>query len=183
MARRDEFDLATERATRRRNRVPSVITAHYDPKSGRIAVRLSNDLDVTFSPRSVQGLEKAKPSQLEPIEITPSGFGSSFSEAGCGHLPACLAGRCLRLQALDRCPTRRTWRKIQERGQSFSFPEQRPTRRQAEEDRRQPQNSGLTSPSLFPFNKLHESRHDLFPPTQTILRVTSITFASDSNHG
>ncbi len=50
MARRDEFDLATQRAQRRRNRLPLAITAHYDPSSGRIVVGLSNELDVTFSP-------------------------------------------------------------------------------------------------------------------------------------
>lgn len=33
-----------------------------------------------FNPLDVQGLESAKPSQLEEIEITPSGFGLYFPE-------------------------------------------------------------------------------------------------------
>jgi Protein of unknown function (DUF2442) len=93
MATRDEFDIATERATRRRNRVPSAIGAYYDPDSGRVVVNLNTNLDVTFSPHSVQGLEKAKPSQLEPIEITPSGFGLHFPKLDADiYLPALLEG-------------------------------------------------------------------------------------------
>ncbi len=93
MARRDEFEIATERANRGHSRVPAAIAARYDPDDCRIVVSLSNDLDVTFSPRSVQGLEKAKPSQLEPIEITPSGFGLHFPKLDADvYLPTLLEG-------------------------------------------------------------------------------------------
>jgi hypothetical protein len=93
MARHDEFEVATERSKRRRRRIPSAITAQYDPTSGRVVVRLSTDLDVTFSPHSVQGLESAKASQLEPIEITPSGFGLHFPKLDADvYLPALLEG-------------------------------------------------------------------------------------------
>jgi hypothetical protein len=93
MARHDEFEAATERARRRHKRIPSAITARYDPISGRVVVGLSNDLDVTFSPGSVQGLENAKASQLEPIEITPSGFGLHFPKLDADvYLPALLEG-------------------------------------------------------------------------------------------
>jgi hypothetical protein len=93
MARRDEFEVATERGKRRRNRIPSAISAHYDPNRGRVVVGLSTDLDVTFSPHSVQGLENARASQLEPIEITPSGFGLHFPKLDADvYLPALLEG-------------------------------------------------------------------------------------------
>jgi Protein of unknown function (DUF2442) len=93
MARRDEFELATEQATRRRKRIPFAISAHYDLISGRVVVGLSTDLDVTFSPHSVQGLQNAKASQLEPIEITPSGFGLHFPKLDADvYLPALLEG-------------------------------------------------------------------------------------------
>jgi hypothetical protein len=93
MARRDEFEAATKRATGRRNRVPSAIAAHFDRISGRVVVGLSPDLDVRFSPRSVQGLENARASQLEPIEITPSGFGLHFPKLDADvYLPALLEG-------------------------------------------------------------------------------------------
>lgn len=93
MARHDEFEVATERSKRRRRRIPSAITAHYDPTSGRVVVRLSTDLDVTFSPHSVQGLGNAKASQLDPIEITPTGFGLHFPKLDADvYLPALLEG-------------------------------------------------------------------------------------------
>jgi len=93
MARRDEFEVATERGKRRRKRIPSAISAHYDPNSGRVVVGLSTDLNVMFSPHSVQGLENAKPAQLEPIEITPSGFGLHFPKLDADvYLPALLEG-------------------------------------------------------------------------------------------
>lgn len=91
MARRDEFNLATERAKRRLHRVPSAIAARYDPTVRRVVVSLGPDLDVTFSPNSVQGLENAKASQLEPIEVTPSGFGLHFPKLDADvYLPALL---------------------------------------------------------------------------------------------
>jgi hypothetical protein len=93
MARHDEFQVATERGKRRRRRIPSAVTAHFDRNSGRVVVRLSTDLDVTFSPHSVQGLENAKASQLDPIEITPSGFGLHFPKLDADvYLPALLEG-------------------------------------------------------------------------------------------
>lgn len=93
MARRDEFEITTERARRRRKRIPSAIAAHYDPNRGRVVVGLGPDLDVTFSPHSVQGLENATASQLEPIEITPSGFGLHFPKLDADvYLPALFEG-------------------------------------------------------------------------------------------
>jgi len=50
----------------------------YDRKSERIVIDLSSRLTMSFSPSDVQGLENAKPSQLDEIEITPSGFGIHF---------------------------------------------------------------------------------------------------------
>jgi hypothetical protein len=41
-------------------------------------IHLSSRLILSFSPRDAQGLEGAKPSQLDEIEITPSGFGIHF---------------------------------------------------------------------------------------------------------
>jgi len=41
-------------------------------------IELSSKVIVAFSPRDVEGLENAKPSQLSAIEISPSGFGIHF---------------------------------------------------------------------------------------------------------
>ena len=93
MARRNEFDLATERARRRQARVPSAIRAHYDRTNSRIIVGLNTDLDISFSPQLVEGLKNAKPPQLERIEITPSGFGLHFPKLDADiYLPALLQG-------------------------------------------------------------------------------------------
>ena len=93
MARHNEFELATQRARRRRDRIPSAVTARYDRKSGRIVIGLSTQMDVAFPPNVVQGLENASASQLEPIEISPSGFGIHFPKLDEDlYLPALLEG-------------------------------------------------------------------------------------------
>ncbi|HYN14567.1 MAG TPA: DUF2442 domain-containing protein [Terriglobales bacterium] len=74
----DNFELANRRAKDLQASVPRAIAAHYDRQSGRIVIRLSSKLDVSFSPHDAQGLENAKPLQLDEIEITPSGFGIHF---------------------------------------------------------------------------------------------------------
>jgi hypothetical protein len=90
---RDEFEAATDRAKRRHSHSPSAVTASYDPRRGRIVVGLNANLEITFSPQFIQGLENAKPSQLEPIEITPSGFGLHFPKLDADiYLPALLEG-------------------------------------------------------------------------------------------
>lgn len=93
MARSDEFELANQRARRKRDRIPSAVSAHYDRGSNRIVIGLNTQMDVAFPPAVVQGLENAKPSQLEPIEITPSGFGLHFPKLDADlYLPALLEG-------------------------------------------------------------------------------------------
>jgi hypothetical protein len=73
--------------------VPRAVVAHFDHKSGRIVIRLSSNLDVSFSPSDAQGLEGAKPSQLEDIEISPSGFGIHFPRIDADlYVPALLEG-------------------------------------------------------------------------------------------
>jgi hypothetical protein len=74
----DSFKLANQRAKQLEIAIPKAVSAHYDRKSGRIVIHLSSKLIVSFSPRDAQGLERAKPSQLEEIEISPSGFGIHF---------------------------------------------------------------------------------------------------------
>jgi hypothetical protein len=73
--------------------VPRAVSARYDRESGRIVIRLSSNLDVSFSPNDAQGLEKATPSQLDEIEITPSGLGIHFPKLDADlYLPALLLG-------------------------------------------------------------------------------------------
>jgi hypothetical protein len=75
-----EFLAATRRGKKMQANNPMAVAAHYNRKMNRIIIRLSTKVEVMFNPSDVQGLEKAKPSQLEEIEITPSGFGLYFPE-------------------------------------------------------------------------------------------------------
>jgi hypothetical protein len=78
MASRDNFKQANQRAKDLRARIPRAISAYYDRKTARIVVHLNSKLIVSFSPADAEGLERAQPSQLKEIEISPSGFGLHF---------------------------------------------------------------------------------------------------------
>lgn len=93
MATSDHFEAANRRAKDLQSSAPRALAAHYDRTSGRIVIRLSSRLDVSFSPLDAQGLEQARPSQLEPIEISPSGFGIHFPKLDADlYLPGLLEG-------------------------------------------------------------------------------------------
>ena len=78
MASADEFDAATDRALSRRESHAAATSARYDRRIGRIVVRLDTGLELAFTPRDVEGLAAARPADLTPIEISPSGFGLHF---------------------------------------------------------------------------------------------------------
>ena len=93
MESRESFKLANKRAKALQTSFPRAIAARYDRENGRVAIRLSSNLDVSFSPSDAQGLEKATPSQLDEIEISPSGFGIHFPKLDADlYLPAILQG-------------------------------------------------------------------------------------------
>src|ERR1700691_1898928 len=93
MAASDRFEQANRRAKDFGASLPKALWACYDSASDRIVIRLSSKLDVSFSPRDAQGLEHAKPSQLDLIEITPSGFGIHFPKLDADlYLPGLLEG-------------------------------------------------------------------------------------------
>jgi len=92
MAGYDKFEVANRRGERVRASGPKAMSARYDRASGRIVVQLSK-LDVSFSPHDAQGLEDAKPAQLEEIEISPSGLGIHFPKLDADiYLPSLLEG-------------------------------------------------------------------------------------------
>jgi hypothetical protein len=89
----DEFELATKRGERRRAAGPAAVAARYDRARDRVVVELSSGYEIAFAPRRAQGLERAKPSDLDPIEISPSGFGLHFPKLDADlWLPALLEG-------------------------------------------------------------------------------------------
>ncbi len=93
MASHDKFELANQRANDVQASLPRAVSAHYDRKSGRVVIQLSSNLEISFSAHDAQGLGGASPSQLEEIEITPSGFGIHFPKLDADlYLPALLEG-------------------------------------------------------------------------------------------
>ena len=152
------------------------------PQRGRVVVGLSNDLDVTFAPIRCRGWRTPRPRNSNLSRLRRLALAFIFP-SWMRTFTCQLARRCLRFQALDRCPTRRTRRKLQERGESFSFPEQRPAGRQAEENRRQPQTSSLTAARSFFSVNLLSDQGAIRRRIQIVLRVTPVTFARDSSHG
>ena len=93
MALHNDFESANQRAKDLQSWLPRAIAAHYDRKNRRIVIQLSSNLDVSFSPDNAQGLERAAPSQLEKIEISPSGLGIYFPRLDADlYLPSLLEG-------------------------------------------------------------------------------------------
>lgn len=89
----DGFEMGKGRGRDLQARIPRGVAAHYDRRGGRVVIRLSSGLEVSFSPDDAQGLENAKASQLEEIEISPSGFGIYFPKLDADlYLPALLEG-------------------------------------------------------------------------------------------
>lgn len=93
MARRDEFERARARGEKRRRDEPYAVDARYDRRQQRVVVQLNTGLLVVFSADLVEGLQDAKPRDLQEIEITPSGFGLHFPRLDADvYLPGLLAG-------------------------------------------------------------------------------------------
>ncbi len=93
MTSREEFEQANRKAADLRAAVPTAVAARYDRRLGRVVIRLSSGLDVAFSPRDAQGLEKATAAQLREIEISPSGVGIYFPRLDVDiYLPGLLQG-------------------------------------------------------------------------------------------
>jgi hypothetical protein len=84
MERSDEFHKEYLTATRHGKEMqakhPMAVAAEYKKRVNRVVISLSSRVDVMFNPADVEGLERATPSQLSEIEITPSGFGLHFPQ-------------------------------------------------------------------------------------------------------
>jgi hypothetical protein len=93
MVTREALKKANSRAARQRENGPIAVAAGYDRRSGRVVVGLNTGIEVMFSPQNTQGLESAKPAQLDTIEISPSGLGLHFPKLDADlYLPALLDG-------------------------------------------------------------------------------------------
>ncbi len=89
----EELERANTRAAQRQSEGPVAVSAHYDKRVHRIVIGLSSGIEVGFLPRDAQGLEEAKPADLDIIEISPSGLGLHFPKLDADlYLPALLEG-------------------------------------------------------------------------------------------
>jgi Protein of unknown function (DUF2442) len=89
----DSFDAANRRAQKLQASLPRAVSAHYDRRIRRIVIRLDSNLEVGLSPHDAEGLENATAAKLDPIEISPSGFGLYFPKLDVDlYLPALLDG-------------------------------------------------------------------------------------------
>ena len=93
MVTRDQVKRADARAVRRLAAGPTAIAARYDRRSDRVVVSLSSGIEIAFSPRNAQGLDRAKAAELAAIEISPSGLGLHFPKLDADlYLPPLLEG-------------------------------------------------------------------------------------------
>ena len=93
MKSRENSSLPNQRPKELASSIPRAVSARYNAKIGRIEIQLSSNLHVSFLPRDGQGLEKVTPSQLEDIEISPSGLSIHFPMLDADlYLPAILQG-------------------------------------------------------------------------------------------
>lgn len=74
----DIVALANRRGMAKKAAYPRVVAARYDRRIARIVISLDSGLDLAFAPHLAQGLEKARPADLDLVVISPSGLGVHF---------------------------------------------------------------------------------------------------------
>lgn len=93
MGRPDACEVANQSGQELQSSVPRVVAAYYDKRTRRIVIELNTRMHVAFAPDDAEGLEQAEPAQLEPIEISPSGFGIHFPKLDADiYIPSLLEG-------------------------------------------------------------------------------------------
>jgi hypothetical protein len=103
MVTRDQVKRANVRAGRLRDAGPIAVSAAYDRRSGRRR-EIDRRHRLGFSPHDTQGLETAKPADLDPIEISPSGLGLHFPKVDADLYYPGTVGRVFSSRALDGPP-------------------------------------------------------------------------------
>jgi hypothetical protein len=89
----EDFAAANRRAADTKAAFPAAVSVHYDRRIARVVISLASGLELAFSPKHAQGLERAKPADLSHAEITPSGLGIHFPSLDADlYIPALLDG-------------------------------------------------------------------------------------------
>ena len=89
----EELEQANLRAVHRLEAGPVAVSVRYDRRVHRVVIGLSSGIEIGFLPHATQGLEAAKPADLDVIEISPSGLGLHFPKLDADvYVPALLEG-------------------------------------------------------------------------------------------
>ncbi len=70
-----------EEATRRGTKLESeyaATRAYHDKRSGKVVIELASGWEIAFPPGAIQGLDAAKATDLDQLELTPSKLGIYF---------------------------------------------------------------------------------------------------------
>jgi len=87
------FSAANRRGKKVQAAYPEAVAVRFDRSSARLVISLSTGVDISFSPKLVQGLEAAKPADLTDAQISPSGLGVHFPKLDADlYIPALLQG-------------------------------------------------------------------------------------------
>lgn len=87
------IDAANRRGEAKKAAHAGVTAARYDRRISRIVISFDTGLDLSFSPHNAQGLEHARPADLDVIEISPSGLGIHFPKIDADlYIPALIDG-------------------------------------------------------------------------------------------
>lgn len=87
------FNAANRRAAAKQAVYPAAVSVRYDRRAARIIIVLASGLELAFSPKQVQGLKNARPSDLTNADISPSGLGIHFPHLDADlYIPALLEG-------------------------------------------------------------------------------------------
>ena len=70
-----EIDAALERGRRIQAQEPRASAAHFDSRTGKITLDLTNGCTFVFPARLIQGLEGAADDELAAVELLPQGRG------------------------------------------------------------------------------------------------------------
>ncbi|MBV5274253.1 MAG: DUF2442 domain-containing protein [Lamprocystis purpurea] len=93
MVNPEELERANACGLQRLAAGPVAVSARYDKRVHRVVIGLSSGIELGFLPHDAQGLETAKPTDLDLIEISPSGLGLHFPKLDADlYLPALLEG-------------------------------------------------------------------------------------------
>lgn len=93
MVSHEAFEQANSRAAALKKHGPQAVSARYDKRVHRLVIGLSSGIEIAFRPHAAEGLEGAKPADLDIIEISPSGLGLHFPKLDADlYLPALLEG-------------------------------------------------------------------------------------------